>query len=132
MVKRADAIILPQGVRQDLYDLCRKYTARVFPNYDLRFQSPGKIGDILLFSTAAVPHPKTFLFQNVADYHSYFPTREDRFPFPFPFVVKGNYGGEGRMVYRIYSGQELQTIIDQLGGLLSSSGLTTEDGMSAL
>jgi ribosomal protein S6--L-glutamate ligase len=120
MVKRADAIILPQGVRKDLYDLCRKSTIRVFPNYDLRFQSPGKIGDILLFRTATVPHPETFLFQNVADYHSCFPTREDRFPFPFPFVVKGNYGGEGRMVYRIHSGHELQTIIDQIGAMETS------------
>jgi len=120
MVKRADAIILPQGVRQDLYDLCRKYTTRVFPNYDLRFQSPGKIGDILLFRTAAVPHPETFLFQNVADYQSHFPAEEDSLPFPFPFVVKGNYGGEGRMVYRIHSGQELQTIIDQLRAMESS------------
>ena len=70
MVKEADAIILPQGVRADLYDLCRKYADRVFPNYDLRFQRPGKIGDILLFRTSLIPHPKTFLFQNVADYHS--------------------------------------------------------------
>jgi ribosomal protein S6--L-glutamate ligase len=114
MVKLADAIILPQGVRQDLYDLCRKYTSRVFPNYDLRFQYPGKIGDILLFRSTVTPHPETFLFQNVADYHSHFPPGEDRFPFPFPFVLKGNYGGEGRMVYRIQSEQELGSILDQL------------------
>ena len=120
MVKRADAIILPQGLRQDLYDLCRKCTTRVFPNYDLRFQRPGKIGDILLFRTTAVHHPETFLFQNVADYHSHFPAEEDRLPFPFPFVVKGNYGGEGRMVYKIRSAKELQTIIDQLGAMENS------------
>jgi ribosomal protein S6--L-glutamate ligase len=120
MVKRADAIILPQGVREDLYDLCRKYANRVFPNYDLRFQHPGKIGDILLFRTEAIPHPKTFLFQNVTDYHARFPAEEDSFPFPFPFVVKGNYGGEGRMVYRIHSGQELQNILNQLGAMESS------------
>ena len=120
MVKRADAIILPQGVRQDLYDLCRKYATRVFPNYDLRFQRPGKIGDISLFRTAAVPHPKTFLFQNVADYHSHFPAEEYRFPFPFPFVIKGNYGGEGRMVCRIRCAKEMQAIIDQLGAMETS------------
>jgi ribosomal protein S6--L-glutamate ligase len=120
MVKRANAIILPQGARQDLYDLCRKYTNRVFPNYDLRFQSPGKIGDILLFRSAIIPHPETCLFQNVTDYHSHFPTGEDRFPFPFPFVLKGNYGGEGRMVYRIHNGQELQTVLDQLRAMENS------------
>jgi len=120
MVKRADAIILPQGLRKDLYDLCRKCTTRVFPNYDLRFQSPGKIGDILVFRSAAVPHPETFLFQNVADYHSHFPAEGDSLPFPFPFVVKGNYGGEGRMVYKIRRVKELQTITDQLRAMENS------------
>ena len=120
MVKEADAIILPQGVREDLYDLCRKYSDRVFPNYDLRFQRPGKIGDILLFRTLAIPHPKTFLFHSVLDYHSHFPAGKDRFPFPFPFVVKGNYGGEGRMVYRIDGEQEMHNILGQLGAMESS------------
>ena len=120
MVKRADAIILPQGVRQDLYHLCRKYATRVFPNYDLRFQHPGKIGDILLFRAAVIPHPKTFLFQDVSDYFSHFTKGEDRFPFPFPFLVKGNYGGEGRMVYRIHDPRELQTVLDQLRSMENS------------
>jgi ribosomal protein S6--L-glutamate ligase len=120
MVMRADAIILPQGVRQDLYDLCRKYTNRVFPNYDLRFQYPGKIGDILLFRSLAAPHPETFLFQNVTEYHSHFPAEQNRFPLPFPFVLKGNYGGEGRMVYKIHKPQELQTILDQLRAMEES------------
>jgi ribosomal protein S6--L-glutamate ligase len=120
MVKQADAIILPQGVRRDLYDLCRKYADRVFPNYDLRFQCPGKIGDILLFRTAVIPHPKSFLFHNVADYHLRFPAKPGRFPFAFPFLVKGNYGGEGRMVYRIHSRQEMEQILDQLGKMESS------------
>ena len=120
MVKGADAIILPQGVRQDLYDLCRKHAPRVFPNYDLRFQHPGKIGDIFLFRTLEIPHPKTFLFQDVADYHSHFPAGKDHFPFAFPFVVKGNYGGEGRMVYRIHSEQEMHNILGQLEAMESS------------
>jgi len=120
MVKQADAVILPQGVRQDLYDLCRKYAPRVFPNYDLRFQNPGKTGDILLFRATAVPHPKTFLFQNVDAYHSQFSAREDRSPFPFPFVVKGNYGGEGRMVYKISRAKELQSVLDQLRAMETS------------
>jgi ribosomal protein S6--L-glutamate ligase len=120
MIKQADAIILPQGVRKDLYALCRKYTTQVFPNYDIRFQIPGKIGDISLFRSAAVSYPKTFLFHNVADYHSQFLPGEDRFPFSFPFVIKGNYGGEGRMIYKIDSGLELQNILNQFEAMESS------------
>ncbi|MEJ2428115.1 MAG: glutathione synthase [Deltaproteobacteria bacterium] len=104
----------------DLYDLCRKYADRVFPNYDLRFQRPGKIGDILLFRTLAIPHPKTFLFQEVAEYYSRFSTGKGRFPFTFPFVVKGNYGGEGHMVYRIHSEQEMYNILGQLEAMEAS------------
>ena len=120
MIKRANAIILPQGVREDLYKLCRKYTDRVFPHYDPRFKNPGKIGDILLFRTTAMDHPETYLFPNVTDFHSLFPAREDRFPFSFPFILKGNFGGEGRMVYRIDNPQELQTILDQLKAMENS------------
>jgi ribosomal protein S6--L-glutamate ligase len=120
MVRQADAIILPQGVREDLYHLCRKYTNRVFPNYDLRFQNPGKVGDVLLFRSALIPHPETYLFQNVSVYLSQFPAGENHFPFPFPFVLKGNYGGEGRMVYRIHNSQELQIILDQLRAMENS------------
>ena len=120
MIKRADAIVLPQGVRQDLYNLCRKYADRVFPNYDPRFQNPGKIGDVLLFRTTAMNYPETYLFPNVSDFHSHFPAGEDRFPFIFPFVLKGNFGGEGRMVYRIDNPRELQTILEQLRAMENS------------
>ena len=73
LVKQADAIVLPQGVRSDLYELCRSYCQRVFPNYDHRFQSPGKVGDIQLFRKLELPHPKTSVFHNVAHYRDFFP-----------------------------------------------------------
>lgn len=120
LVKKADAVILPQGVRLDLYDICRSYCERVFPNYDYRFQHPGKIGDTLLFRTFGVPHPKTYLFGDVADYCKHFPPEEKRFPFPFPFLLKGNYGGEGHMVYRIRDSQDLRTILAQLKAMENS------------
>jgi ribosomal protein S6--L-glutamate ligase len=110
-VKKAQAIILPQGVRQDLYNLCTHNCERVFPNYDSRFESPGKIGDILLFRSVGVSHPKTHLFNKVADYYRCFPLEENRYPFPFPFVLKGNFGGEGSMVHRVGDVQTLQDIL---------------------
>ena len=113
-VKKALAIILPQGVRQDLYNLCRHNCDRVSPTYDFRFQSPGKIGDILLFRAVGASHPKSHLFGNVADYYRCFPSEENRHPFPFPFVLKGNYGGEGSMVYRVCDVQALHDILAQL------------------
>lgn len=118
LVKRgADAIILPQGVRQDLYGLCRSNCKRVFPNYDHRFQHSGKIGDILLFRKFGFSHPKTVVFRSVEHYLGQFPIERNRYPFPFPFVLKGNYGGEGRMVFSIRDDKQLQITLAQLGSM---------------
>jgi len=119
-IKKAQAIILPQGVRQDLYNLCRHHCERVFPNYDLRFQPPGKIGDILLFRSTGVSHPKTHVFSNVADYYRRFPPEENRLPFAFPFVLKGNYGGEGSMVHKVCDVQTVHNLLAQLEKMESS------------
>ena len=121
LVREAGAIILPQGVRRDLYDLCRKYCQRVFPNYDLRFAFPGKIGDILIFRKNGTRHPETFIFDNVAHYLQLFPPRETHSPFSMPFVLKGNLSGEGHLVFKIHSGEELQTILEQLRGMENSN-----------
>jgi ribosomal protein S6--L-glutamate ligase len=120
LVKRADAIVLHQGVRQDLYSLCRNYCPRIFPNYDHRFQYPGKIGDTLLFGNLGLPHPKTSLFHDVAHYLQLFPPERHRFPFPFPFVLKGNYSGEGNLVFKIVESQQLQGILEQLAAMEKS------------
>jgi len=121
-IKGADAIILPQGVRQDLYDLCRKHCKLVFPNYDHRYHRAGKIGDTLIFREFGIPHPNTRIFQNVAHYRKQFPLQEARSPFPFPFVLKGNSSGEGHMVYKIHDHEQLQDILDQLRAM-ERSGL---------
>ena len=121
LIKQADAVILPQGVRQDLYDLCRSYCERVFPNYDHRFRSPGKIGDTLLFRTSGIPHPQTVTFDDVDDYCKRFPPEKARFPFPFPFVLKGNHGGEGHLVFKILDVGQLQAVLAQLKPMERSS-----------
>jgi ribosomal protein S6--L-glutamate ligase len=113
LIKGADAVILPQGVRQDLYDLSRYHCSRVFPNYDHRFKHPGKIGDTLLFRAVGIPHPETHIFRSVADYLKRFPPEQARFPFSFPLVLKGNYSGEGRMVFKIYDLEQLRTYLEQ-------------------
>ncbi len=120
LVKQADAIILPQGVRQDLYDLCRSNCERVFPDYYHRFQHPGKIGDILLFRRLGIPHPMTRIFHNVSHYRQLFPPEKERFPFTFPFILKGNFSGEGHMVFRIVESAQLHAILGQLSGMEKS------------
>ncbi|UCG11399.1 MAG: glutathione synthase [Deltaproteobacteria bacterium] len=121
LVKQANAIILPQGVRQDLYDLCRSHCRIVFPNYDFRFAQAGKIGDILLFREYSVPHPKTFVFPSADYYRRNFPARRRKpFPLPFPFVLKGNHSGEGNLVFRIQDYEHLNQRLEQLAAMENS------------
>ena len=120
LIKRADAVILPQGVRQDLYDLSLRYCSRVFPNYDHRFRHPGKIGDALLFRNLGIPHPKTFVFSSVGDYLKRFPPEGLHFPSSFPFILKGNYSGEGQMVFKIHDLEQLEICLDQFRAMEKS------------
>ena len=120
LIKRADAIILPQGVRQDLYNLSVRHCSRVFPNYDHRFTHPGKIGDTLLFRTVGIPHPTTFIFSSVDAYLKRFPPEMARFPSSFPFILKGNQSGEGQMVFKIHDLEQLETYLEQFRAMENS------------
>lgn len=120
LIKRANAVILPQGVRQDLYDLSLNYCSRVFPNYSHRFRQPGKTGDTLLFRTVGIPHPETFIFWSVDDYCKRFPPEQARIPFSFPFILKGNKSGEGQMVFKIHDLEQLETYLEQFRAMEKS------------
>ena len=43
-MRSAAAVILPQGCREALYRMAKQNCAHVFPNYDARFEYPGKTG----------------------------------------------------------------------------------------
>ena len=61
-VRAADAVIIPQGCKASLYTMARENCANVFPNYDARFEYPGKIGQTRLFRKLNAPHPKTEIY----------------------------------------------------------------------
>ena len=108
-IQKARAIILPQTVEKELYCLCIQMCPLVFPNYDLRFKWEGKIGDTLVFWTYGVNHPHTMIFPRVETLQGDHPDMEHRVPDlpPFPFVLKGAHGGEGRQVWLIENDAEL-------------------------
>jgi len=74
-----------------------KSCPNVFPGQDRRFSHPGKSGQARLFAEAAVPHPKTRIYAGSNDLDG------ERPPGPFPFVLKLDWGGEGRNVFLIDS-----------------------------
>lgn len=100
----ADAVILSQGCSEELYSMARAACAHVFPNYDVRFQYPGKTGQARLFQETLIPHPKSFIF-----HHS---TQLNRFgriadATGFPLVLKLDWGGEGDTVFLLKNHSDL-------------------------
>lgn len=94
-MKRADAIILPQGCRESFYRAAVRHCRHVFPNYRARFLYPGKIGDIRLFRALGLPHPPSRLFLSVNHCPAHF-----WIGLRYPIVMKSAYGGEGSLVFK--------------------------------
>lgn len=115
-ISTAGAIILSQTVDRELYSLCRKLCAHVFPNYDLRFQWEGKVGDTMLFWTYGVTHPHSLVFPRVETLlgeHPFMDHSPPKLPH-YPFVLKGSRGGEGRHIWLIKNANELEEKVQHL------------------
>ena len=108
-ISRATAIILPQTVDREFYCFCRRLCPHVFPNYDVRFQWEGKMGDTLAFWAYSIKHPQTLVFPKVETLlgdHSQMDHPIPELP-PYPFVLKGAHGGEGKQVWLIEGPNDL-------------------------
>jgi len=117
LMRRAEAIILPQHRQEKLYRTSRRLCPNVFPNYDYRYDYPGKIGDIRLFRELGLPHPAADLFAEAAS------CPEDYWDaMHYPKVIKSNHGGEGQLVFLVGSPDQARSVIQMLAGM-ESSGL---------
>jgi len=105
-MRRAAAVLLPQGCPEPLYRAARAACRRVFPDYDARFGYPGKIGQIELFRALGLPHPETRIFRSAAEFRRLEPRwlpHRGR-----PLVFKCDWGGEGEAVFLLRSPEELE------------------------
>jgi len=110
-IESANAVILPQGCSELLYTMAKSNCLNVFPNFDARFQYPGKIGQIHLFQKTNTIHPKTETFPAVNVFKEKYFQSSGNFQFNFPFVFKFNWGGEGDMVYKVSSLEDLNLLL---------------------
>jgi len=115
-IKAARAVILPQGCRQSLYEMARHNCDHVFPNYNARFDFPGKIGQIRLFRETDTAHPHTELYPSVADFKQRHGEDPAGIPFALPCVFKFDWGGEGETVYLINSSDDFKKRLHQAAG----------------
>ncbi len=98
-MRKAGAIVLPQGCRRTLFEMAAASCDNIFPDYTLRFAFSGKTGQARLFAKTKTPHPETYSFESLADY------RENRTnpapPLAYPFVFKFSWSGEGENVWLV-------------------------------
>jgi ribosomal protein S6--L-glutamate ligase len=112
-IKQADAIILPQGCRQTLYEMAIAHCPHVFPDYHTKFKFPDKIGQADLFTHFDLPCPRTRTFASLDDYFHKTRPPHQALNFDFPFVFKFDWGGEGDNVKRIDSLTEFDKMLEK-------------------
>ena len=100
LVRKAKAIILPQGRTEDLYDACTKSHALIFPSYEMRFKYQGKKGQNVLFKYFGCPHPETLCWSSVEEFKEGY-KGQDLFPHDLPFLVKADNVHEAEGVFLV-------------------------------
>lgn len=112
-MKRADAVILPQGCRQALFEMAAAHCRHFFPDYTRRFTFPGKIGQTALFRQHGAPHPDTVTFESMEDAYQHKKSGHATPPFGYPFVFKFTWSGEGENVWLVNNRMEFEQLIEK-------------------
>mgnify|MGYP001823531838 CR=1 FL=1 len=130
-IQAAELIILPQYCTLELYRACKSSSAQLFPNYDARFEYPGKMGQSLLFKKTKCPHPETMRWASVTAFREAYQAEGD-FPHRIPFLIKGNETHEGERIYTITDRSALERSLEDLELLedLESSGFISQELIS--
>ena len=130
-IQAAELIILPQYSTLALYEACKSSSAQLFPNYDARFEYPGKIGQSLLFKKYKCPHPETMRWPSVAAFREAYQAEGD-FLHRIPFLIKGNEAHEAERIYTITDRRALESSLEDLELLddRESSGFISQELIS--
>jgi len=113
LVRKAKAVILPQGRTEDLYDACTKSNALIFPRYEMRFKYQGKTGQSLLFKCFGCPHPETLCWSSVEEFKNEYKDIE-LFPHALPFLVKADKAHEAEGVSLVKDSASMLETLDYL------------------
>jgi len=97
-IKKASAVILPQGCTRRLWEMAVENCPNVFPDYRARYRFPGKLGQILLFRKFDIPHPRSIIFESLDKMYAATQDPLSAPPMAYPFVFKFDWGGEGDTV----------------------------------
>jgi ribosomal protein S6--L-glutamate ligase len=113
-IRQADAVILPQGCSKALYRMARRHGSRIFPNLDVRFDYPGKSGQIRLFDRLGIAHPRTWIYSSLDDFYG------NAAPADYPAVAKLDWGGQGETVFRVDDSGDLDQVLQRVAAYEAS------------
>ena len=125
-IKEARVILLPQSCPIKLYCACKNSFALLFPNYETRFEYPGKIGQSIFFKKAGCPHPETIPWNSVDDFRE---ACRGSWPHDIPFLIKRDKSHEADGIYLIEDSKTLESALDNLsngGGQISPAFISQE------
>ena len=112
-IKAAEAVILPQGCRRSLYEMARDNCRHVFPDYEIRFEYPGKTGQLRLFQESGTAHPHAETYLSLEDFRQQYGDDPKDIAFELPCVFKFDWGGEGETVSLINTRQDLKKVLQK-------------------
>ncbi|MGM0402853.1 MAG: ATP-grasp domain-containing protein [Thermodesulfobacteriota bacterium] len=110
-IRKAGAVILPQGCTSALFEMAAENCVHVFPDYTRRFRYPGKIGQVQLFRKYGAPHPVTMAFASMDDFYRCCGRENIDSLFGFPFVFKFSWSGEGHNVWLVTHAEEFNHLL---------------------
>jgi len=96
-IQDADAIILPQGCKKELYHICSCSEAELFPEYRYRYMYTGKVGQMKLFQGLKLPFPCSICCNDFEDLFQ----KWDSLSSKTPFLLKEDRKHEGAGVHII-------------------------------
>jgi ribosomal protein S6--L-glutamate ligase len=128
LIRKAEAIILPQALQADFYQACSESDALLFPNYEMRFRYPGKIGQSLMFRDFGFPHPETLRWNGLEEFKKKCLSTET-FLHKKPFLIKDDRTHEAECVHLVKDKHSLSEALFslELREGSSPSGFVTQD-----
>ena len=131
-IEAAEVIVLPQTCTLELYQACRNSSALLFPDYEVRFQYPGKIGQSVLFKELKSPHPETKKWPSVQAFREAYPNGEN-VPHRIPFLIKANETHEAERIYPITDRVGLESSLEDLQRLETwgTSGFVSQEWVAS-
>ncbi len=113
LIRKAEAIILPQGCTRDLFEACSYSEALLFPNYGMRFKYPGKMGQSRLFDDYECPYPETRCWETINRYTETY-HKSGMSPHKFPFLIKEDASHEAAGIFLVENQKSLLKTLDIL------------------